>query len=74
MRSAFAAGIAAGEFRDIEPRTVSIALTSLLNWAYIWYSADGDLSTDLLARRFVDIFVNGIRAPAGTATRTDGHE
>ncbi|MQA04190.1 MAG: TetR family transcriptional regulator [Streptosporangiales bacterium] len=63
LRSVLARGIATGEFRDIEPRIAGIALTSILNWAYVWYSPDGDLSTDQLAKRFVDIVINGIRAP-----------
>ncbi|HEX3590759.1 MAG TPA: TetR/AcrR family transcriptional regulator [Pseudonocardiaceae bacterium] len=62
LRSVFTRGIAGGEFRDIEPRIAGIVLTSILNWAYVWYSPDGDLSTDELARRFVDIVVNGTRA------------
>lgn len=63
LRGVFARGVATGEFRDIEPRIAGIALTSILNWAYVWYSPDGDLSTDQLAQRFVDIVVNGVRSP-----------
>lgn len=63
LRAVFTRGVAEGEFRDIEPRIAGIALTSILNWAYVWYSPDGDLSTDQLAERFVDIVVNGVRAP-----------
>lgn len=62
LRDVFAKGIANGEFRDVEPRVASIALTSILNWAYVWYSPGGDLSTDQLAKRFVDIVINGVRA------------
>lgn len=62
LRSVIARGVADGEFRDIEPRIAGIALTSILNWAYVWYSPDGDFSTDELARRFVDVIVNGVRA------------
>jgi AcrR family transcriptional regulator len=61
LRAVFARGIAAGEFRDVQPAIAGIALASILNWAYVWYSPDGELSTDELARRFVDIVVNGVR-------------
>lgn len=62
VREVISQGIASGEFRDIEPRTASIVLSSILNWTYVWYSADGDLTTEQLADRFVDIFVHGIHA------------
>ncbi|MQA79712.1 MAG: TetR family transcriptional regulator [Streptosporangiales bacterium] len=68
LRGVFARGIAAGEFRDIEPRIAGIALTSILNWAYVWYSPDGGLSTDQLAKRFVDIVINGVRASGSGET------
>jgi TetR/AcrR family transcriptional regulator, cholesterol catabolism regulator len=62
LRSIIAQGIEAGEFRPVDPRIAGIALTSILNWAYVWYSADGDLSTDQLAEQFAGMLITGLRA------------
>jgi AcrR family transcriptional regulator len=62
LRGIIARGIEAGEFRAVDPRIAGIALTSILNWAYVWYSADGNLSTDQLAEQFADMLITGLRA------------
>lgn len=62
LRSIITQGIEAGEFREADPRIAGIALTSILNWAYVWYSPDGSLTTDELADRFADLLIEGLRA------------
>ncbi|HEX3790806.1 MAG TPA: TetR/AcrR family transcriptional regulator [Pseudonocardiaceae bacterium] len=62
LRSIIVKGIEQGEFRPVDPRIAGIALTSILNWAYVWYSPDGDLSTDQLADQFAGLLVTGLRA------------
>jgi AcrR family transcriptional regulator len=62
LRSIISKGIEAGEFRPVDPRIAGIALTSILNWAYVWYSPDGDLSTDQLAEQFAGLLVTGLRS------------
>lgn len=62
LRSIIVSGIEAGEFRPVDPRIAGIALTSILNWAYVWYSAEGDLSTDQLAEQFAGMLITGLRA------------
>jgi AcrR family transcriptional regulator len=62
LRSVIARGVETGEFRDVDVRVASIALTSMLNWVYQWYSPDGDLSPDELAARFANLFVDGLRS------------
>lgn len=62
LRSVIARGIEAGEFRPVDPRIAGIALTSILNWAYVWYSPEGELSTDQLAEQFADMLITGLRA------------
>lgn len=62
LRNVISRGIESGEFRAVDPRIAGIALTSILNWAYVWYSADGELSVDQLAEQFADIIIAGIRA------------
>jgi len=34
----------------------------MINWTYTWYEADGDISSDELAARAVDLFLGGYRA------------
>ncbi|WP_326836234.1 TetR/AcrR family transcriptional regulator [Amycolatopsis rhabdoformis] len=62
LRSIITQGIEAGEFREADPRIAGIALTSILNWAYVWYSPDGSLTTDELADRFAELLIEGLRA------------
>jgi AcrR family transcriptional regulator len=62
LRSIITKGIDAGEFRPVDPRIAGIALTSILNWAYAWYSADGELTTDQLADQFAGLLITGLRA------------
>ncbi|MEV4602015.1 TetR/AcrR family transcriptional regulator [Amycolatopsis sp. NPDC049253] len=62
LRRIITRGIESGEFREADPRIAGIALTSILNWAYVWYSPDGSLTTDELADRFADLLIEGLRA------------
>jgi AcrR family transcriptional regulator len=61
LRTVIARGVEDGEFRDVDPRIVSIALTSILNWAYVWYSPDGDRSPRQLAYEFAELLIVGLR-------------
>ena len=61
LRSVISRGIADGEFRPVDVRTTGIALTSMLNWAYVWYSPGGELSAGQLAGQFVDLLVAGLQ-------------
>jgi AcrR family transcriptional regulator len=62
LRSVITRGIATGEFRAVDVRIAGIALTSMLNWAYVWYSPDGDLSVDQLADQFAGLLIDGLHA------------
>lgn len=61
LRSVISRGIASGEFRRVDVRITGIALTSMLNWAYVWYSPEGELSAEQLADQYVDLLVSGLR-------------
>jgi AcrR family transcriptional regulator len=63
LRAIITRGIEEGEFRAADPRIAGIALTSILNWAYVWYSPEGSLTTDELAEQFADLLLGGLRAP-----------
>jgi len=53
-------GISAGEFKAQTPGLVSKALLGVLNWTITWYHEDGPLSTEEIADRFSDLFLQGL--------------
>lgn len=61
LRSVISRGIADGEFREVDVRITGFAITSMLNWAYVWYSPDGPLTVEELADQYVDLLVTGLR-------------
>jgi AcrR family transcriptional regulator len=60
VRKVVERGIAAGEFRDIDHRLVTLAVFGTCNWAYQWYRSGGTYSTNELADFFHDLLLNGI--------------
>jgi AcrR family transcriptional regulator len=61
VESVLAAGIKAGEFRKVDPRLTALAWLGMHNYTYLWWKADHRLSARDIARRFADIFIDGIR-------------
>jgi AcrR family transcriptional regulator len=57
------AGVASGDFRDIDPRLTALGWLGMHNYAYLWLKADGPLSAHEVAQRFADIFIRGISNP-----------
>jgi AcrR family transcriptional regulator len=45
----------------IDPRTAVMSLFGMMNWLYTWYRPRVDPEAEVLARRFSDIFLGGIR-------------
>ncbi|MFT3871865.1 MAG: TetR/AcrR family transcriptional regulator [Nocardioides sp.] len=62
LREIIDRGVREGEFRPVDPRLASIAFASMLNWVYVWYAPEGDLSTDQLADQYVELLVDGLGA------------
>jgi TetR/AcrR family transcriptional regulator, cholesterol catabolism regulator len=58
------AGVAAGEFRELDPRLTAMAWLGMHNYTYLWLKAGGRLSARDVAKPFADIFIRGI----GTST------
>lgn len=54
------AGVAKGEFGDIDPELTSIAVLSLVNWTYQWFRRSGPLTADEVADRFWRMLLDGI--------------
>jgi TetR/AcrR family transcriptional regulator, cholesterol catabolism regulator len=54
------AGIASGDFRDLDPRLTARAWLGMHNYTYLWLKAGGTLTAAEVADWFADIFVRGI--------------
>jgi TetR/AcrR family transcriptional regulator, cholesterol catabolism regulator len=60
-------GVAAGEFRDVDPRLAALSLFGMVNWSYQWFQPGGRLGPRELAYVMWDLFVKGIsKAPAAS--------
>ena len=54
------AGIAAGEFRDVDPWLTARAWLGMHNYTYLWLRPDGPLTARDAAQPFADLFISGI--------------
>jgi TetR/AcrR family transcriptional regulator, cholesterol catabolism regulator len=61
LRSVITRGIDGGEFRAVDVRITGIAITSMLNWAYSWYSPGGPLTVEQLADQYTDLVTAGLQ-------------
>jgi AcrR family transcriptional regulator len=57
------AGVASGDFRDLDPRLTAMAWLGMHNYTYLWLKPGGRLSAKEVAAPFAEIFRNGIAAP-----------
>ncbi|WP_417587323.1 TetR/AcrR family transcriptional regulator [Pararhodobacter oceanensis] len=57
-------GVAAGEFRPVDPQLTAFALIGISNWPALWYSPYGKKKPAEIARALTDLLVNGISQPA----------
>jgi AcrR family transcriptional regulator len=55
------AGVATGEFRDLDPWLVARAWLGMHNYTYLWLKPEGRLTAQSVARPFAEIFMRGIR-------------
>ena len=55
------AGIASGEFRDVDPRLTALAWLGMHNYTYLWLKPGGKVSARDVAKPFADIFLRGIQ-------------
>ena len=54
------AGVATGEFRDLDPWLVARAWLGMHNYTYLWLKPEGRLTRASVARPFAEIFMRGI--------------
>lgn len=59
-RQALDRGVAAGVLRPAPPLLVK-GILGMLNYTYLWFEPDGELSPEELADEYVDILLRGIR-------------
>lgn len=60
IESVLEAGIAAGEFREVDPRLTALAWLGMHNYTYLWLKRDDRLSARDIARPFADLFIRGL--------------
>ncbi len=62
------AGIAAGEFREVQPTWATYSLLSSANWVQRWYKPDRGASPGSIAQEIADFGLGGLRKPPAART------
>jgi AcrR family transcriptional regulator len=63
LRDIIRRGIAAGEFRAVDPKLAVFAILGAINWVARWYSPTGSVHPQSLGAHFADHLVRGLLAP-----------
>jgi AcrR family transcriptional regulator len=64
VRAVLADDQRAGRLRtDMDPKILTLALLSLLNWTVFWFNPDREWSAEELAERFTELYLHGASAP-----------
>jgi AcrR family transcriptional regulator len=53
-------GIEKGVFRKVDIRLTTKAILGMCNWAAVWYSRSGRLSSKAIAQHFTDLAISGL--------------
>lgn len=61
FRDTYAAGVAAGVFKDIPPAIVATGIVGMCNQTHLWFKRDKGLSAEQIADHFTDLLLNGCR-------------
>ena len=64
FRQVIADGMAAGDFRPVDPRLTTVAILSALNGIPTWFSSDGPLTAPEIADQHADLFLAALSRPA----------
>lgn len=65
-------GIAAGEFRPVDPKIAAFAVIGMANWTSRWYSAKGPRSPQEIAEVIADMALHALVARESAVTDTVG--
>lgn len=60
LRDIVRAGIAAGEFRSVDPKVAVFAILGAINWIARWYTPQGSVQPPELGAQFADTLVRGL--------------
>jgi AcrR family transcriptional regulator len=63
LRDIVRRGVAAGEFRAVDPKLAVFAILGAINWVARWYSPAGSMHPRALGTHFADHLVRGLLAP-----------
>jgi TetR/AcrR family transcriptional regulator len=63
LRDIVRRGVAAGEFRAVDPKLAVFAILGAINWVARWYSPAGSVHPGTLGAHFADHLVRGLLAP-----------
>jgi AcrR family transcriptional regulator len=64
VRAVIADDQRAGRIRtDMDPKILTLALLSLLNWTVFWFNPDCEWTAEELAERFTELYLHGASAP-----------
>jgi AcrR family transcriptional regulator len=63
LRDIVRRGVAAGEFRAVDPKLAVFAILGAINWVARWYSPAGAQQPRALGAHFADHLVRGLLAP-----------
>lgn len=61
LRKLVSAGIAAGMFRDVDPKVVVFAMLGSINWIARWYQPGGRMNAAALGQQFADYLIAGLK-------------
>lgn len=62
MQAIVERGVREKDFRDLDPRLVTLAIFGMCNWSYQWYRSGGPLQSDEIASFFFGLLLDGLRA------------
>jgi TetR/AcrR family transcriptional regulator len=62
LRDIVRRGIAAGEFRAVDPKLAVFAILGAINWIARWYAPDGSVRSQELGTHFSDHLIRGLLA------------
>jgi AcrR family transcriptional regulator len=63
LRDMVRRGVAAGEFRAVDPKLAVFAILGAINWVARWYSPTGSVHPSTLGTHFADHLLRGLLAP-----------
>ena len=64
LRELVTQGIAAGEFREADPKVVVFAILGSINWIGRWYRPGGGVTAAVLADQFAEYLIGGLECRA----------